>query len=83
MDTFTITNYVAIGDLLTFNATVSGVTYTGLKVTGVPHDTVEDVKKYLKKYMDAYTSGKTAEQNRVRNFPPEVLLLIGVPTTFN
>lgn len=82
MDTFTITAYNASTDVVTFNATVSGTTYAGLKTTGAPHDTVANVKVFFKAYMDAYIAGKTIETNKVQNFPPEIIALLNVPTSF-
>lgn len=82
MDTFTITAYSSATDIVTFNATIAGQTYTGLKTTGAPKDSVASVKAFFKSYMDAYIQGKTIEANKVQNSPPEVTALLNVATPF-
>lgn len=82
MDTFTATGYNAATDVVTFNATVNGTTYTGLKVSGCPKDTVENVKEFFRRYMEAYVSGKSEETNKVKGFSPEVAALLNVATPF-
>lgn len=82
MDTFTITAYNAATDVVTFNATVNGTTYTGIKTTGCPKDSVASVKAFFRAYADSYQAGKNIEANKVSNFPPEVTALLNVPTAF-
>lgn len=80
MDTFTPTGYNAATDVVTFNATVGGVTYTGLKISGCPKDNVESVKEFFRSYMDAYVAGKAEETKKVKGFSPEVAALLNVAT---
>jgi hypothetical protein len=87
-DNFRITAYNAATDLatITFNldarpdfpAVVNGVQ----GVSGVPKDTVANVKAYLRKYADAYISGKQAENVRAAAVSSEVAALLNVATGF-
>jgi hypothetical protein len=80
MDTFTITNYVKATDTVTFSVTLDGQTYTGLKLQGIPKDSVDSVKAYFRKYADAYKAGKLLEVET--DIPNEVKALLNTPTEF-
>lgn len=82
MDSFTITAYSAATDTATVNATVDGQTFTGLKLKGVPKDTVANVKAFMRAYADAYTAGKAQEATSVAKPSSEVAALLNVPTGF-
>lgn len=82
MDSFTITAYSAATDTATVNATVGGTTYTGLKLRGVPKDTVANVKAFMRAYADAYAAGKAQEAQAVAIPSSEVAALLNVPTGF-
>lgn len=82
MNTFTATAYNATTGVVTFNSTFNGTTYTGLTTTGVPKDTVANVKAFFKAYMDAYVAGKAIEAQAVTTFSPEVAALLNVATNF-
>lgn len=82
MDTFTPTAYNAATDVVTFNATLDGTTYTGLKVSGCPKENVDDVKAFFKKYVEAYAQGKAQETAKVSGFAPEVAALLNKATPF-
>lgn len=82
MDSFTITAYSAATDTVTVNATVDGTTYTGLKLRGVPKDTVANVKAFMRAYADAYAAGKALETAAVASPSSEVAALLNVPTGF-
>lgn len=82
MDSFTITAYNAATDTATVTATVGGTTYTGLKLKGVPKDTVANVKAFIRAYADAYAAGKAQETASVSSPSAEVAALLNVPTGF-
>jgi len=82
MDTFTITAYNAATDTVTFNATVGGQTFTGLKVQGIPKDSVDSVKAFFRQYADAYKAGKQQEAEAQSDIPNEVKALLNTPTEF-
>ena len=82
MDTFTITGYAKATDTATVSFTVDGTTYTGLKIQGIPKDTVEAVATYIRGYADAYIAGKTVEANAQLDISNEVKALLNTPTEF-
>lgn len=87
-DTFRITAYNAATDVATivFNldartgspAVVNGT----IGISGVPKDTVENVKAYLRIYADAYIAGRQAEAVRQAAISSEVSGLLNQTTSF-
>lgn len=82
MDSFTITAYNVATDIATVTVTVDGTTYTGLKLKGVPKDTVENVKAFMRAYADAYSAGKAQESAAITSPSSEVAALLNTPTGF-
>lgn len=82
MDTFTITAYNKTTDTATFNVTVGGQTYTGLKTQGIPKDSVASVKAFFRDKADAYAAGKAQESAAQADIPNEVKALLNVATEF-
>lgn len=80
--TFTITGYNVVTDVATLNATIEGVTYTGLKVCNVPKDTVENVKTFLRGFVEAHNRGKKEEVLKQSPISSEVAALLNVVITF-
>lgn len=83
MDTFTVTGYNVATGVATVTFNVDGKTYTGVNMTGVPKDTVENVKAYMLAYVNAYKAGKALEASKVTAIAPEVAALLNVATPFN
>lgn len=83
MDTFTITGYNVNTDVATVTFFVDGQTYTGINLTGVPKDSVEDVRAYLLAYVNAYKAGKAIEAAKRTAIDPSVVALLNVATSFN
>jgi len=81
-DTFTVTGYSAATNTATITFTVGGTAYTGVKIKGVPVDTVENIKAYLLNWAQAYLAGKNVEQNQTITPDPTVTALLNVATPF-
>jgi hypothetical protein len=87
-DTFRVTAY----DKATQTATVTvklepregyaGETLTGVKVQGVPIDSVDNIKRFFRNYADAYIRGKMQEESRKVDVSPEVVALLNKDTEF-
>ena len=82
MRTFTITAYNKTTDTVTVNFNDNGATYTGIKIQGIPKDTVANVKAYIKAYADAYAAGKATESAAQADISAEVKALLNVATEF-
>lgn len=82
MDTFTITGYQKLTDTVTVTFNVGGNTYTGVKIQGIPHDTVDNVKAFMRTYVDAYKAGKYQEAAAQADIATEVKALLNAPTGF-
>jgi hypothetical protein len=82
MDTFTITNYVKATDKATVTFVIAGTTYAGIKIQGLPHDTIANVKTFLRGYVDAYTAGKALEAAAQADISAEVKTLLNTATGF-
>jgi hypothetical protein len=76
MNTYKITGYNKTTGLLTFDSAFNGVTYTGLKTTSGPKQTVEEVTAFIKTYMTAYVAGLAIETIKVSDIPAEVKALL-------
>lgn len=88
MDTFTITAYSATGSVATVTFEIAdrpdftGGTFAGIKISGVPKTSVEDVKTYLRLYVDSLIATKQAD-NITKNPPSaEVAALLNQTTEF-
>jgi len=82
MDTFTITGYAKATDTATVTFSVNGTSYTGVKVQGIPKDTVESVRAYLKPIATAYVAGLAQEEAAKADISDEVKALLNTPTEF-
>lgn len=82
MDTFTITAYNVNTDVATVTFFVGGVTFIGVNLTGVPKNTVANVKAYMLAYVNAYKAGKALEAAKVTAINAEVAALLNVATPF-
>lgn len=82
MDTFKITGYDKNTGIAVVTFVVGGKTYTGVKVASVPKDSVQSVKEYMRKYVDAYVAGKAQEAATKSDIPLEVKALLNVATEF-
>lgn len=82
MDTFTITAYTKVTDTVTVTFNVGGTTYTGVKIQGIPHDTVDNVKTFMRNYAIAYKAGKDAELAHQADISNEVKALLNTATGF-
>jgi hypothetical protein len=80
MDTFTITAYDKVKDTVTFNVTVDGQKFTGLKLQGIPKDSVSNVKAFFRSHADAYIAGKAQEAAAQADIANEVKALLNTPT---
>lgn len=80
MDTFKVTSYNKDTDVALVTFVVGGKTYTGVKVSGIPKDTVESVKLRMREYVDAYVAGKAVEAAAKADIPNEVKALLNVAT---
>ena len=88
MDTFKVTGY----DKSTQTATVTivlapregfaGQTITGMKIQGIPTDSVASVKTFFRNHADAYIKGKIEEEAKKVEISPEVAALLNVVTSF-
>ena len=82
METFKITAYDKNTDIALVTFVVGGKTYTDVKVSGIPKDTVENVKLRMRAYVDAYVAGKAQEAAAKADIPNEVKALLNVATEF-
>lgn len=82
MDKFTITGYAKATDTATVTLLVDGTTYTGVKIQGIPHDTVANVKAFFRAYVDAFKAGKATEATAQADISTEVKALLNVATEF-
>lgn len=81
-DRFTVTAYAALKGTATVTFLVGGVSYPGVVISGVPSDTVANVKAFLLKWAQAYLAGKIVEQNQTVTIDPKVSALLNVSTPF-
>lgn len=81
-DTFTITGYTKATDTATVTINVNGTAYTGLKIQGIPHDSVANIKEFFRVYADAYAAGKATEVAAQADISAEVKALLNVATGF-
>lgn len=79
-NTFTITGYTRATDTVTVTFVVDGTTYTGVKLQGLPKDSVESVKDYMFKYVEAFKAGKKQEEDAKTDIPNDVKDLLNKPT---
>ncbi len=82
MRTFTITAYNRTTDTVTVNFNDNGTVYTGVKIQGVPKDTVANVKTFMDNYATAYAAGKAQEASAQADIANEVKALLNVATEF-
>lgn len=88
MDTFTVTAYnkttgvVTVTLVLQARTGFAGGTFTGVKVTGPPKDTVANIKAFFRAYADAFIAGKIAEGEHESDISNEVKTLLNVATDF-
>ena len=82
MRTFTITAYNKTTDTVTVNFNDNGTIYTGVKIQGVPKDTVANVKTFMDNYATAYAAGKAKEAAAQADIAAEVKALLNVATEF-
>lgn len=88
MDTFTVTAYSKTTDVATITFVLQaagdfpGGTFTGVKITGLPKSTINDVKAFLRTYVNAFIAGKIAESNAQSDISNEVKTLLNVATGF-
>ena len=82
MDTFKVTGYNKDTGIAVVTFVVGRKTYTGVKVASVPKDSVNSVKEYMRKYVDAYAAGKAQESSAKADIPLEVKALLNVATEF-
>lgn len=82
MRTFTITAYNKTTDTVTVNFNDNGTVYTGVKIQGVPKDTVANVKTFMDNYATAYAAGKAQEAAAQADIANEVKALLNVATEF-
>lgn len=85
-DKFTITGYHAPTDVATVTFVVAnrpgftGGTFAGVKITGVPKDTTDNVKAFMRSYIDGYIQGKQKEEAAAANVSAEVAALLNKQT---
>jgi hypothetical protein len=88
METFTITAYNAATDVATVTFVVNsrtnftGGTFAGIKVSGVPKDSVANVKAFMRRYVEALIAGRQSENIAQANPSAEVVALLNVATEF-
>ena len=82
MDTFKVTGYNKNTGITVVTFVVGGKTYTGVKVAGVPKDTVANVTAHMRSYVNAYVAGKATEAVAKADIPVEVKALLNVATEF-
>lgn len=88
METFTITAYNPATDVAVVTFTVAsrpnfaGGTFSGIKISGVPKDTIANVKAYMRRYAEALIAGKQVENTAQAGASPEVVALLNQPTEF-
>lgn len=88
MDTFTVTAYNKTTDVATITFVLvarpgfAGGTFTGVKISGSPKDTIVNVKAFLRTYADAFIEGKISENNHQADISDEVKTLLNVATDF-
>lgn len=87
-DSFRVTGYNVNTDVATVTfildprTNFNGGTFAGVQLSGVPKDTVDNLKSHLRSYADAYISGKQAENARAASVSSEVAALLNVATGF-
>jgi hypothetical protein len=87
-DTYKITGYDAATQVVTVTFALAprpgftGATFTGVKVSNPPTDSVESVTAFFRAYADAYIAGKQAEAARAAAIDPSVAALLNVATSF-
>lgn len=88
MDTFTVTAYNKNTDVATITFVLvgrtgfAGGTFTGVKISGIPKDTITNVKAFLRSYADAFIAGKVSESNQQADISDEVKTLLNIATEF-
>lgn len=82
MDKFTVTGYAKATDTVTVTLVVDGTTYTGVKIQGIPKDSVANVKAFFRAYVDAFKAGKAQEAATQADIAAEVKALLNVATEF-
>ncbi len=86
MDAFKITGYDKTKDVVTVDFAVAAregfapATFLGVKISGIPKDSVDSVKRFMKNYIEAYISGKIIESQREADIATEVKALLNVTT---
>lgn len=87
-DTFKVTAYDKVKDVVTVDFKVdprtnfAGGTYNGVKISGIPKDSVANVKAFFRSYVDGYINGKIVEQAKEADIATEVAALLNVTTDF-
>ncbi len=88
MDKFTITGYSKATDVVTVTFVLqaktgfAGGTFTGVKITGLPKDSIASVKAFLRSYTDAFVRGKQSEDSAQSDISTEVKTLLNVEQDF-
>ena len=82
MRTFTITGYARATDTVTASFNDNGTVYTGVKIQGIPKDSVPNVKAFMDAYATAYAAGKAQEAATQADIANEVKALLNVATEF-
>lgn len=88
MDTFTITAYDKTNDVVTVTFVLqaqngfAGGTFTGVKISQPPKDTVANVQAFFRGYVNAFIAGKLTEQNDQADISSAVKALLNVATGF-
>lgn len=88
MDTFTVTAYNKNTDVATITFVLvartgfAGATFTGVKISGIPKDTIANVKSFLRSYADAFIAGKVTEGSQQADISDEVKTLLNIATEF-
>ena len=87
-DTFTITGYNKITDVVTVTFVLTsrtgftGGTYTGVSIAHPPKDTVVNVKAFFRNYADAFIQGKISEVATQADIAQEIKALLNTATNF-
>jgi hypothetical protein len=87
-DTFKITAYDRTKDVVTVDfvlgakGSFSGGTFIGVKLSGIPKDSVAGVKSYFRAYADGYINGKINETDKQADIPLDVQALLNTATDF-
>lgn len=88
MDKYTITAYNAGSDTATVTFVIApregfaGGTFTGVKLTGLPKDTIASVSAFMRSYVDSYIAGKKLEETKAATVSTEVATLLNKQTEF-